>query len=313
MSGAAPTSKPNLLDPGRLILPLFVLSGTRRREPSRAIKEVESFSPDMLSCHVEGALSAGVSSFLLFGRYEEGKDNDGTPASDAGGPVQRALKILSATYPEATVFSHVSLVHSTDHGLNYCRLASGRPDLERTRRRFLEISQSHLESGAHGVIPLFLERGFIRLLRGAMDEKGFRDRMILGYGAKFDSALYGPFNKTTAITEKGMPHGQIDPSDAGSALSKASADIREGTSALVVKPALPYLDIISRFGACFEVPVVGWIVSGEYMMVKSAAERGLCDERKTFLEAHSSVVRAGADQVVTYDALRLAGWIREGF
>lgn len=301
------------LGPEHLVMPLFVLPGRERCLPSKAIEGVELFSADALKEPVERALSAGVRNFLLFGHYEEGKDNDGTPASDPKGPVQTALRLLTSAWPEALFFTHVSLSHASSHGFNVCLDASGKPDIKKTRRRFLDIAASHLEAGAHGIVPLFLEKGFVRVLRKTMDETGFAERYILSYGAKYDSALYGPFNASTSITEEGMPSEQIDPTDIKSALEKAEADLTEGASALIVKPALPYLDIIARLRSNFDIPLIGWMVSGEYMMVKSAAQRNICDERRTFLELHRSIFRAGSHKIITYDAVRVAGWLREDF
>lgn len=297
------------LAPEHLVLPLFVTAGRKLRIPSKSIEGVETVSPDQLPLFVETALSAGIREFILFGHYGNEKDKDGTPASDPKGPVQKALRLLTERFAEAAFFTHLSLAHATDHGLNFCVDDSGRPDLEKTRRRFLETAESHLASGAHGVIPLFLESGFIRLLRTFMDARGFTNRKILSYGAKFDSVLYGPFNASTSITEKGMPSGQIDPEDKEAALSKARSDIEEGTSALIIKPALAYLDIIGEFRREFSVPLVGWLVSGEYMMIKAAAKQGICNEDRTMLEIHRSLFRAGADRIITYDAVRLARWL----
>ncbi|MFP4482350.1 MAG: porphobilinogen synthase [Thermovirgaceae bacterium] len=297
------------LSPKHLILPLFVTAGDGRRIPSETIEGVERASPDQVPFFVERALSVGVRNFVLFGHYEKGKDRDGTPASDPEGPVQEALRLLTKNFKEADFFTHVSLAHATDNGLNFCIDPSGTPDAQKTRRRFLETAESHLDAGAKGVIPLFLEKGFVRLLRTTMDARGFSDRAILSYGAKFDSALYGPFNASTSITERGMPSGQIHPSDEGGALLKAASDIREGTSALIIKPALAYLDIIAKFHGKFDIPLTGWLVSGEYMMIRTAAKKGVCDERRTIVEVHRSLFRAGADRVITYDAVRLAGWL----
>ncbi|MGC9372548.1 MAG: porphobilinogen synthase [Thermovirgaceae bacterium] len=297
------------LAPGHLVLPLFVTAGRKRRIPSKSIEGVETASPDQLPLFVETALSAGIREFLLFGHYGNGKDKDGTPASDPEGPVQKALRLLTERFSEAAFYTHLSLAHATDHGLNFCLDASGTFDAAKTRRRFLETAESHLASGAHGVLPLFLESGFVRLLRTLMDARGFSDRMVLSYGAKFDSALYGPFNASTSITEKSMPVGQIDPEDKEAALSKARSDIEEGTSALIIKPALACLDIIGEFRREFNAPLAGWLVSGEYMMIKAAAKQGICDEGRAMLEIHRSLFRAGADRIITYDAVRLARWL----
>ncbi len=292
--------------PQQLVLPLFVTAGRKRRIPSKFIDGVETTSPDLLPLFVETALSAGIREFILFGHYENEKDKDGTPASDPEGPVQKALRFLTKRLAEGAFFTHLSLAHATDNGLNFCVDDSGRPDVEKTRKRFLETAESHLAAGAQGVIPLFLEKGFVRRLRTAMDTGGFSDRKILSYGAKFDSALYGPFNASTSITEKGMPSGQIDPEDKEAALSKARSDIEEGTSALIIKPALTYLDIIGEFRREFAVPLTGWLTSGEYMMIKAAAKQGFCNEARTMLEVHRSLFRAGADRIITYDAVRMA-------
>jgi porphobilinogen synthase len=305
--GGTKTPEPS---PERLILPLFVTTGTGRRIESEAIEGVETLSVDLLVEAVDKAISAGVRSFLLFGHYEEdAKDPSGTPASDPGGPVQKALRQLTSQFDKAVLYTHISLSHATDHGLNFCPGPSGAPDMGKTRKRFLAIAESHLEAGAHGVIPLFLEKGFVRLLRSTMDTRGFSDRTILSYGAKFDSALYGPFNASTSITEKSMPGGQIDPEDKEAALSKARSDIEEGASTLIIKPALAYLDIIGEFRREFNLPLAGWLVSGEYMMIKTAAKHGICNEGRTMLEVHRSLFRAGADRIITYDAVRLAGWL----
>lgn len=297
--------------PERLILPLFVTTGTGRRIQSEAIEGVKTLSVDLLVEAVDKAISAGVMSFLLFGHYEEdAKDSSGTPASDPGGPVQEALRRLTSQFDKAVLYTHISLSHATDHGLNFCPGPSGAPDMEKTRKRFLAIAESHLKAGAHGVIPLFLEKGFVRLLRSTMDTRGFSDRTILSYGAKFDSALYGPFNTSTSVSEKGMPREQIDPSDGKAASSKAVADIEEGASELIIKPALPYLDIIAKFRRDFAIPLVGWLVSGEYMMIKAAAAHNVFDEKRTVLEFHQCLFRAGVDRIITYDAIRLARWLR---
>ncbi len=295
------------------IYPLFVMHGRSRREPVESMPGIARLTVDEALLEVNRALELGIRAVLIFGLPRR-KDPQGSRAWASVGPVQKAVRALKAEFPDLAVITDVCLCSYTDHG--HCGLVSEGGDVlnDETLPLLGRIACSHAEAGADVVAPSGMMDHAVGALRSALDEARHGDVTIMSYTAKFASSFYGPFRDAA----DGAPQFgdrrayQMDPANARDALREAAIDVEEGADFLMVKPALPYLDVIHRIKSAFpHLPLAAYNVSGEYSMVKAAATRGWCDERRSVLEILRSIRRAGADLVITYHALDAARWLSD--
>jgi porphobilinogen synthase len=294
------------LHPGRLVLPLFVQSGEGVRDPVPSLPGVFRTSVDELMSDAREAARAGLGGVLLFGIPDE-KDEQGSGAWDPEGAVQRAARRLHAELPELTVITDVCLCEYTSHG--HCGLLDGEEVLnDPTLDVLARTAVSHARAGADIVAPSDMMDGRVGAIREALDDEGFAHVPILSYAAKYASAFYGPFREAVdSAPAFGDRRGyQMDPANQDEALREVWQDIDEGADIVMVKPALPYLDVIQRVKAETGWPVAAYHVSGEYAAVMAAAERGWLDEGRAMMEALTSIARAGADIIITYWARQAA-------
>jgi porphobilinogen synthase len=299
------------LRPSHLIQPLFVVAGEAVREPVEAMPGVERYSITELVGEAGEVLSSGVRAVILFGIPSE-KDEMGSGAYDDEGVVQMAVRALKDAHPELVVITDVCLCEYTSHG--HCGFVrDGEVDNDITVELLAKTAISHAEAGADVVAPSDMMDGRVASIRHQLDEEGHPDVAILAYSAKYASAFYGPFREAAGSTpEFGDRRGyQMDPANVSEAVREAKLDLEEGADALMVKPAVPYLDVVRRVKEETGAPVAAYHVSGEYSMIKAAAANGWIDERAAVLETLTAIRRAGADIVITYDATRAAGWLAE--
>ena len=299
------------LDAGDLVLPLFVEEGLEGRRAIDAMPGVDRHSLATVVDEAGEALSLGIPAVLLFGIPAE-KDEQGSGAWDDDGVIQLAVRALKAAHLDLLVITDVCLCEYTSHG--HCGLL--RPDGSVANDESVELlartAVSHARAGADIVAPSDMMDGRVGALRAALDEDGFEDTPIVAYSAKFASAFYGPFRDAADSTPAfGDRRGyQMDPANGAEALRETRLDIQEGADMVMVKPALPYLDIIRRVRDETDLPVAAYNVSGEYAMVKAAVAAGHLDERATVLETLTGIRRAGADIVITYHAKDVARWLQ---
>jgi porphobilinogen synthase len=293
------------LDVAELVYPLFVGPESVKNEELPALGR---FSVDDLAREAEELLGLGISSVILFGIPEE-KDDEGSGAYAADGIVQRALRALRERYPDLVLITDVCLCEYTSHG--HCGvIENGEVANDASIELLARTAVSHVEAGADVVAPSDMMDGRVAALRAALDEGGFADTPIVSYAAKYASAFYGPFREAAESAPSfGDRRGyQMDPANVREALRECELDIAEGADVLMIKPALPNLDVLRAVRERFDLPVAAYNVSGEYAMVKAAAARGWLDERQAATESLTAIKRAGADFVVTYWAKELAGW-----
>jgi len=294
------------LDRADLVFPLFVGPESRANDELPAMGR---FSVDDLSREVEELLGLGLSSVILFGIPEE-KDDAGSGAYASDGIVQQALRSLRERYPDLVLVTDVCLCEYTLHG--HCGvIENGEVVNDATLELLARTAVSHVEAGADVVAPSDMMDGRVAALRAALDDAGFGETAIVSYAAKYASAFYGPFREAAESAPSfGDRRGyQMDPANVREALRECELDVAEGADALIVKPALPNLDVIRAARERFDLPVAAYNVSGEYAMVKAAAARGWLDERQAAIESLTAITRAGADFVVTYWAKELAAWL----
>jgi porphobilinogen synthase len=294
------------LDRADLVYPLFVGPESRANEELPALGR---FSVDDLSGEVEELLGLGLSAVILFGIPEE-KDEEGSGAYASDGIVQRALRSLRERYPDLVLVTDVCLCEYTSHG--HCGvIENGEVANDATVELLARTAVSHVEAGADVVAPSDMMDGRVAALRAALDDAGFGETAIVSYAAKYASAFYGPFREAAESAPSfGDRRGyQMDPANVREALRECELDVAEGADALIVKPALPNLDVIRAARERFDLPVAAYNVSGEYAMVKAAAARGWLDERQAATESLTVISRAGADFIVTYWAKELAAWL----
>ena len=294
------------IDRADFVYPLFVGPESRANEELPALGR---FSVDDLSREAEELLGLGLSAVILFGIPEE-KDDEGSGAYAADGIVQRALRSLRERYPDLVLVTDVCLCEYTSHG--HCGvIENGEVANDASVELLARTAVSHVEAGADVVAPSDMMDGRVGAIRTALDEAGFVDTAIVSYAAKYASAFYGPFREAAESAPSfGDRRGyQLDPANVREALRECELDVAEGADALIVKPALPNLDVIRAARERFDLPVGAYNVSGEYAMVKAAAARGWLDERQAAIESLTAISRAGADFVVTYWAKELAAWL----
>jgi porphobilinogen synthase len=294
------------LDLDDFVLPLFVGPAT---EPNTELPAMGRFSVDDLVAEAAGAERLGVRAVLLFGIPDE-KDAEGSGAWDEDGVIQRALRALRESSPGLVLLTDVCLCEYTSHG--HCGVLDGEEvDNDATLELLARTAVSHAAAGADAVCPSDMMDGRVAAIRAALDEEGHGETPIVSYAAKYASAFYGPFRKAADSTPAfGDRRGyQLDPANVREALRECELDVAEGADALLVKPALPNLDVIRAARERFDLPVGAYNVSGEYAMIKAAGARGWLDERQAALESLTAIVRAGADLVVSYWTKELAGWL----
>ncbi|HMI99867.1 MAG TPA: porphobilinogen synthase [Gaiellaceae bacterium] len=294
------------LDLDDFVYPLFVGPETQANEELPALGR---FSVDDLSREAEELLGLGLSAVILFG-IPDAKDDEGSGAYASDGVVQRALRGLRERYPDLVLITDVCLCEYTSHG--HCGvIENGEVANDATLELLGRTAVSHVEAGADVVAPSDMMDGRVGYLRAALNENGFSDTAIVSYAAKYASAFYGPFREAAESTPAfGDRRGyQLDPANVREALRESELDVAEGADVLMIKPALPNLDVLRAVRERFDLPVAAYNVSGEYAMVKAAAARGWLDEREAALESLTVIKRAGADFVVSYWAKELAHWL----
>jgi porphobilinogen synthase len=297
------------LDLDDFVMPLFVRPGEGVVNALEGLPGIAQRSVDELVRETEALVALGVSAVILFGIPEE-KDDDASGAYDDDGIVQRALRELRPRFPELTLATDVCLCEYTAHG--HCGvLDSDEVDNDRSLELLVRTSVSHAEAGADTVCPSDMMDGRVGAIRAGLDDAGFEQIPIVSYAAKYASAFYGPFREAAESTPSfGDRRGyQLDPANVREALRECELDVQEGADALLVKPALPYLDVLRAARERFELPVGAYNVSGEYAMLKAAAKSGWLDERRAALESLLAIKRAGADFVVSYWTRELAEWL----
>jgi porphobilinogen synthase len=290
----------------QLVQPLFVVPGTNVEKPVGAMPGVAQRSVDRAAEACRRLVDAGVSSVLLFG-IPERKDPQGSGAVDADGIIPRALAAIRRAAPDLVLITDVCLCEYTDHG--HCGiLREGGVDNDPTLAVLAREAVAHARAGADVVAPSDMMDGRVGAIRSALDAAGFADLPILSYAAKFASGFYGPFREAAESTPAfGDRRGyQMDPANVEEALREVALDLDEGADMVMVKPALPYLDVIRRVKERFGYPVAAYQVSGEYAMIKAAAANGWIDEARAVDETLTAIRRAGADVIITYFAQDVA-------
>ncbi|MGE0489400.1 MAG: porphobilinogen synthase [Vulcanimicrobiota bacterium] len=297
------------LTPNDLILPYFVVEGEGVSDEISALPGVYHLSLDRFAQDLEKAVGEGVRAIILFGLPGH-KDPQGSQAWHPEAPVQRAVALAKANHPELLVITDVCLCQYTDHG--HCGLLEGHqvandPSLD----LLAQTALSHAQAGADMVAPSDMMDGRVEAIRHRLDAEGFQDTAIMAYSAKFASSFYGPFREAAHSTPSFGDRRayQMDPANRREALREAILDAEEGADILMVKPALPYLDILREIRDALPHPLAAYNVSGEYSMVKAAAEKGWIDERAVVLEMLTGMKRAGADLILTYHARDVLRWI----
>jgi porphobilinogen synthase len=299
------------LDPGDFVLPLFVEEGLDGRAPIQAMPGVDRLSVAGAVAEAREAHALGIPAVLLFGIPAD-KDEEGSGAWDDEGAVQLATRAIKDAHPDVLVIADLCLCEYTSHG--HCGLlrADGSVDNDASVELLARTALSQAHAGADVIAPSDMMDGRVGAIRAALDEDGLSDVPILAYSAKFASAFYGPFREAADSTPAfGDRRGyQMDPANGDEALREALLDVQEGADMVMVKPALPYLDVVRRVKDATHLPVAAYNVSGEYAMLKAAAAAGYLDERAAVLEALTSIRRAGADIVITYHAKDAARWLQ---
>jgi len=289
-----------------LILPLFVIGGKNIKNPIEAMPGHYQFSIDNLLIEAKEAAKLGIPAVMIFGVPDK-KDPLGTRAYAKDGIVQKAVKELKNKLPDMIVITDVCLCQYTDHG--HCGVVEkGVVDNDASLDLIARTALSHAKAGADMVAPSDMMDGRVAEIRGALDEKGYVDTPIMSYAVKYCSAFYGPFRQAANSAPKfgDRKTYQMDPANTLEAIREAGMDVEEGADILMVKPALPYLDIICRVREEFDLPVAAYNVSGEFAMVKAAAKMGWVDGDKVMMESLLSIKRAGADMILTYFAKEAA-------
>jgi porphobilinogen synthase len=290
----------------QFVMPLFVAPESLRNEQ---LPGMARYSLEDVVREVEELVRLGVQAVILFGIPEE-KDEQATGAWEDDGIVQRALRTLRPRFPELVLMTDVCLCEYTSHG--HCGvIVDGEVHNDQSLELLVRTAVSHVEAGADVVAPSDMMDGRVGAIREALDDRSFETTPILAYSAKYASAFYGPFREAADSTPAfGDRRGyQMDPANVREALREAELDIEEGADAIMIKPALPYLDVIRAVRESFDVPIAAYNVSGEYAMVKAAAQSGWLDERQAALESLTAIKRAGADLIVSYWTKDLAQWL----
>ena len=294
----------------QFILPLFVTEGTKVRREVSSMPGVFQLSVDEAVVEAQGAWDDGVPAVLLFGLPPH-KDDVGSGAYATNGPVQEAVRAMRRDVPETVLITDVCLCEYTSHG--HCGvIVDGDIANDDTVELLVRSALSHAQAGAHIVAPSDMMDGRVGAIRRALDDSGFDQVAIMAYAAKYCSGFYGPFREAADSTPQfgDRRSHQLDPANADEALREVEQDIAEGADIVMVKPAMPYLDILWRVKERFAYPTAAYQVSGEYAMIKAAARNGWIDEERAMLESLTAIRRAGADMIITYFARQAARSLR---
>lgn len=289
-----------------LILPLFATHGKNVKNPIPSMPGHYQFSIDHVATAAEDAFRLGIPAVILFG-IPPSKDPLGTQAYAKDGIVQNAIRAIKDKNPDVMVITDVCLCEYTDHG--HCGVVDGNTvDNDASLDLLARTALSHAKAGTDMVAPSDMMDGRVTEIRNALDESDFSHIPIMSYAAKYCSAFYGPFREAADSAPQfgDRQSYQMDPANAQEAIREVSMDIEEGADIVMVKPALPYLDIICRVREEFDLPVAAYNVSGEFAMIKAAAERGWLDEKRSMMEMLTAIKRAGADMILTYFAVEAA-------
>jgi porphobilinogen synthase len=298
------------LTPDCFIYPLFVLDGEGIRREVSSMPGVFQLSVDEAVREAAAARAEGVPAVILFG-LPDTKDETGSLAADPEAPVQSAIRALKRELPDLVVMTDVCLCEYTSHG--HCGIVDGEEILnDPTVTQLVQAALSHAIAGADFVAPSDMMDGRVGAIRRSLDERGFTNTGIMSYAAKYCSGFYGPFREAADSTPQfgDRRSHQMDPANVAEALREVALDINEGADIIMVKPAVPYLDVLTKVKDRFGCPTSAYHVSGEYAMIKAAAERGWIDEPRVMMETLTSIKRAGADMIITYyarDAARMLG------
>lgn len=295
-----------------LIFPIFVTAGENIKSEIETLYGNYQWSVDRVLEVIEEVVKLDIPAVLLFG-IPSYKDAEGSSSWDDNEPVQAATKLIKAKYPELVVITDACFCEYTNHG--HCGILENGVTVnnDQTLPNLAKIAVSHARCGADIIAPSNMMDGYVKVMRKALDDAGFENIAIMAYSAKYASAYYGPFRAAadsapSAGDRKGY---QMDPRNSDEALREVELDILEGADIVMVKPALAYLDIVKRVKETFNRPLCVYNVSGEYAMVKAAAEKGWIDEKRIVMETMMSFKRAGAKMIITYHALDVANWIKE--
>jgi porphobilinogen synthase len=304
--------------PGDFMLPLFAVSGKGVRRPIASMPGTAQLSVDHIVEEARTAWKVGVKSLILFGIPDK-KDAEGTGAWDANGPVCTAFKALKDALPDMVLVADVCMCEYTDHG--HCgpleRDARGHIAVanDRTLPLLARAAVAYAQAGADIVAPSDMMDGRVAAIRKGLDEHGLHDTAVLSYAVKYASGFYGPFREAAQSAPREGPQDrkayQMDPANVREARREALLDIQEGADMIMVKPALAYLDVIAEVKRITNLPVAAYNVSGEYSMLKAAAQHGWIDERRVGLEILTGIKRAGADLILTYSAIDAARWLQD--
>ena len=299
-----------------LIQPLFVIEGASKREPVASMPGIERLAIDLLVAEATRLAGLGIPAVALFPVPDPAtKTPDGREAWNDDGLAQRAVRALKKAVPELGVITDVALDPFTTHGQDGIVDAGGHVQNDVTIAALVKQARSQAAAGADVVAPSDMMDGRIGAIRAALEQDGRHDTRILAYSAKYASGFYGPFRDAvgsgTALGKADKASYQMDPANSDEALREVALDIDEGADIVMIKPGLPYLDIVRRVKDAYGVPTFVYQVSGEYAMLMAAAANGWLDERKTALESLACIKRAGADGILSYFAGRAAAWLRE--
>jgi porphobilinogen synthase len=297
------------LHPAELILPVFVREGVSEPVPISSMPGVVQHSRDTLRKAAAEAAEAGVGGIMLFGVPEdEKKDAVGSPGTDPDGILQVAIRdVISEVGDSIVVMSDLCLDEHTDHG--HCGVldAEGRVDNDATLARYEEMARAQADAGVHVVGPSGMMDGQVGVVRRALDEAGHQDVSILAYTAKYASAFYGPFREAVGSSLKGdRKTYQQDPANFRESMRELALDLAEGADMVMVKPAMPYLDVLYKVAQSVDVPVAAYQISGEYAMIEAAAANGWIDRDRAIMETLTGIRRAGANMILTYWATEVA-------
>ncbi|WP_153123025.1 porphobilinogen synthase [Peribacillus tepidiphilus] len=296
-----------------LIYPIFIAAGENVKNEVASMPGVYQLSLDNLLAEVDEAVQLGIRSVILFGvPYEHEKDETGTGAYSHNGLVQQGTRLVKEKYPDLLVVADTCLCEYTSHG--HCGIVeNGKVLNDPTLDLLAKTAVSQVEAGADIIAPSNMMDGFVAAIRAGLDEAGYHDVPIMSYAVKYASAYYGPFRDAANSAPQfgDRKTYQMDPANRLEALREAESDVLEGADFLMVKPALAYMDIIRDVKNHFNLPVVAYNVSGEYSMIKAAAQNGWIDEKRIVMETLTGLKRAGADLIITYFAKDIARWLKE--
>lgn len=304
-------ARETVLHASDFIYPMFITHGRKVRNEISSMPDVYQLSIDQLASEVDELRSLGIGAVLLFG-IPESKDAEGSDAYHEHGIIQEAIRELKRLDPELVVIGDVCMCEYTDHG--HCGILRGEQiDNDATLEFLARTAVAQARAGVDVVAPSDMMDGRVAVMRGALDDAGYVNLPILSYAAKYASGYYGPFREAAESTPSfgDRRSHQMDPANAREAYAEIATDIEEGADAVIVKPALAYLDVVAGARERFDVPVLAYNVSGEYSMVKAAGRLGWIDEKRVTLETLTAIKRAGAGQIISYHAKEVARWLAE--